>query len=213
MVKYTRAAVVLLLSAASIHGFSTRTEFGGVNSRLQLSASPTYFSDDEERRDLRKDVDRLSADVTKVGSEYLESFSKALTEDEVDAYEAEMAEREKIVMEQRRQYDVTLPLTETLGITLCQVDKGKEFSDYDLNMDAMVFQSPLAPVSEATDGEALTMDQSQVKKRLDPAFKGIVVSSVVVGGKAWHSGIRPGDTLISTSATLGDVSYDNRVVA
>jgi len=211
MVKYTRAAAVLLLATTSVHGFSTRSESRSKTShglRPQLSASPAYFPEDGEEgiQNLRKDVDRLSADVTKAGSEYLESFSKALTEEEVDTYEAEMAQKEKIVLEQRRRYDVTLPLTQPLGITLCQVDVGQAFSDLDLNLDSLLFQSPPAPASEATDGEALAMNPSEVKKRLDQNFKGIVVSSVVVGGRAWHSGVRPGDILISTSATLGDVS-------
>lgn len=209
MVNYKRAAAVLLLSIVHVNAFSTRSELRSVTSRLQLSASPAFFdSDDESLANLGKNVDRLSADVTKVGSEYLESFSKALAEEEeeVDAYEAEMAQRKKIVMEQRRQYEVTLPLTQPLGVTLCQVDAGQELSDLDLNLDSMVFQSPLAPTSEANDGEALTMDQTALKKRLDPSFKGVLVSSVVVGGQAWNNGVRPGDTLVSTSATLGDVS-------
>ena len=211
MVDYTRAAALLLLSTTLASGFSTRSESRSSSAyglRPQLSASPVYLSEDGDEgiQNLRKDVDRFSADVTKVGTEYIESFSKALTEDEVDSYEAEMAQKEKIVLEQRRQYDVTLPLTQTLGLTLCQVDVGQDFSDYDLNLDSMVFQSPLAPSSEANDGEYLTMDPTEVKRRLDPNFKGIVVSSVVVGQLAWNNGIRPGDILISTSATLGDVS-------
>lgn len=208
MVKYTRAAAILLLAAisSSVDAFSSRVEKREASLKLRLSASPTYFSDDDENlKNLRKDVDRLGADMTKAGSEYLTTFSKALEEEE-DAYEAEMAQRKQIILEQRRQYDVTLSLKQSLGITLCQVDAGQEFSDLDLNLDSLVFQSPLAPISEANDGEALTMNPAQVTKRLDSNFRGIVVSSVVVGGHAWNNGVRPGDTLISTSATLGDVS-------
>lgn len=171
--------------------------------QLRLSASPAYFSDDDENlNNLRKDVDRIGADMTKAGSEYLTSF----LEEQQDEYEVEMEQKNRIVLEQRRQYDATLSLKETLGITLCQVDAGQELSDYDLNLDSLVFESPPEPISQASSGEALTMNPTQVQKRLDSNFKGIVVSSVVVGGHAWNNGIRPGDVLVSTSATLGDVS-------
>ena len=36
---------------------------------------------------------------------------------------------------------------------------------------------------------------------------GVVVSSVVRGGVAWDLGIRAGDVLVATSATIGDVSF------
>lgn len=41
---------------------------------------------------------------------------------------------------------------------------------------------------------------------LDPEMKGIIVSRVVRGGVAWGAGVRSGDFLLATSATLGDVS-------
>ena len=208
MVSYTKAAVALLLASSSVRGFTARSgrRTDAHVLRRQLSASTYYSEDDENKKSLQSHVDRLSDNVSKVGSEYLESFSRALTDDEVDAYEAELARKEKVILERNRQYDVMLALTRVLGMTLCQVDKGQELSDFDLNLDSLQFQSPPPPRSEANNGETVTMDPTQVKKRLDPNFRGIVVSSVVVGGQAWKSGVRPGDILISTSATLGDVS-------
>jgi pentatricopeptide repeat protein len=206
MVKYTRAAAILLIwTISDVNSFSSRYERREPSlHQLRLSASPAYFSDDDENlNNLRKDVDRIGADVTKAGSEYLTSF----LEEQRDEYEVEMEQKNRIVLEQRRQYDATLSLKETLGITLCQVDAGQELSDYDLNLDSLVFESPPEPISQASSGEALTMNPTQVQKRLDSNFKGIVVSSVVVGGHAWNNGIRPGDVLVSTSATLGDALW------
>ena len=39
---------------------------------------------------------------------------------------------------------------------------------------------------------------------LTETFDGVVVSSVARGGLAWESGVRAGDVLTATSATLGD---------
>jgi C-terminal processing protease CtpA/Prc len=39
---------------------------------------------------------------------------------------------------------------------------------------------------------------------------GIIVSSIKRGGLAWNLGIRAGDMLVATSATLGDVSYGGK---
>jgi hypothetical protein len=39
---------------------------------------------------------------------------------------------------------------------------------------------------------------------LDESFDGVVVSSVARGGLAWKSGVRAGDILTATSATMGN---------
>ena len=47
------------------------------------------------------------------------------------------------------------------------------------------------------------MDEQGLARRIDGEFQGIVVSSVVQGSAAWTAGVRAGDILQSTSATLG----------
>ena len=217
MVKYGRA-VAFLATVTAVRGFAPPSESAPLRSsegqlRLQLSAT-SYLSDDEENQSLlnfRKDVDRLSDNVKEITSQHLESFSRAVTDEDVDLYEAELAKKKRNILHSSRDYQVTLPLTteSPLGFTLCQVDVGKEFSDVDLNVDSLMFQPPPPPTTtfdQNDNGEIIAMDLSVVKKHLDPNFRGVVISSVVKGGRAWQEGIRPGDALLSTSATMGDVS-------
>eukprot|EP00978_Attheya_sp_CCMP212_P043094 scaffold275107_cov55-Attheya_sp.AAC.2 len=122
-------------------------------------------------------------------------------------------------------YVVTLPLVSTktngqvaavsasLGVTLVQMSSNG-YSELALDLDSLQFSnSPLAAA----------LDQNVVKEE-DPAIQfldkimtgileeddknldGVIVSSVVRGGIAWNAGVRAGDTLVATSATMGDVS-------
>lgn len=211
MVNYGKA-VAFLVTISVVRGFAPRSE-SALNPgklRLQLSAT-SYLSDDEENQSLqnfRKDVDRLSENVKGITSQSLESLSRVVTDDDVDLYEAELAKKKRNIQERSREYQVTLPLTEKLGFTFCQASAGQDFSDVDLNVDSLKFQAPPAPATsnQQKEGEVVTMNPCEVKKRLDPNFRGVVISSVVKGGRAWQEGLRPGDILVSTSATMGDVS-------
>ena len=46
--------------------------------------------------------------------------------------------------------------------------------------------------------------QNSALEMLDESFDGVVVSSVARGGLAWKSGVRAGDILTATSATMGN---------
>lgn len=207
-----------LVTASVVRAFAPRSESAWPPGklRLQLSAS-SYLSDDEENQSLqnfRKDVDRLSDNVKEITSQSLESLSRVVTDEDIDLYEAELAKKKQNIQERSREYQVTLPLTEKLGVTLCQANAGQDFSDVDLNVDSLKFQAPPAPSTsdQQKEGEVVAMNPCEVKKRLDPNFRGVVISSVVKGGRAWQKGIRPGDTLLSTSATMGEVSSAGTVL-
>jgi S1-C subfamily serine protease len=211
MVNYGKA-VAFLVTVSGVRGFAPRSESALHPGQLRLQLSATsYLPDDEENQSLqnfRKDVDRLSDNVKEITSQSLESLSRVVTDEDIDLYEAELAKKKRNIQERSREYQVTLPLTEKLGVTLCQADAGQEFSDVDLNVDTLKFQAPPASTTsdQRKEGEVVAMNPCEVKKRLDANFRGVVISSVVKGGRAWQEGIRPGDTLISTSATMGDVS-------
>ena len=48
--------------------------------------------------------------------------------------------------------------------------------------------------------------QNSALLMMQESFDGVVVSSVAMGGLAWEAGVRAGDVLTATSATMGNVS-------
>lgn len=166
--------------------------------RRDLSAS-TIFNPDYDAEDMQTTFENVSA-------EYLDSLSGALSDND-DADEVEMALKKKVIKDRVEKslgtYQVTLPLTKQLGMTVCQVNPGLTLSDVDLNLDTL---SPQAvPLTEGNE-KLITIDWKVMNGRLGRTFKGLVVSSVVNESSAWNAGIRPGDVLLATSATVGDVS-------
>jgi hypothetical protein len=104
-----------------------------------------------------------------------------------------------------------------LGVSLREI-KGRTLSEYCLELDSLRYVSPEEEVvrnqkldcstgTEGSDGSIQVLDEKIVD-----AASGIVVSSVVRGGLAWNLGIRAGDFLVATSATIGDVSAKTTVI-
>ena len=118
-----------------------------------------------------------------------------------------------------------------LGITLCQISKGRKLdSVFELNLDTLNLEdgtkrSRSTAVDNVGDVElnnninindnnnndndndndnSSVMDTSTIRRRVDGTFQGLVVSSVTVDSAGWISGVRPGDILKTTSATLGN---------
>jgi pentatricopeptide repeat protein len=224
MVRYSLAAIATLAcTSRTVHGFvqlkSSRgtqqhKEHGGVQQmRRNLSSSTMYHEGDEEMSpDPARSLQNLRDDVNKLGSTYLETIQRAVQDDgDEDAYEAEMALKKKIVQERSRTYEVTLPLAGSrvdglpLGLSLCQVNRGLEFSEVDLDLDTLRYLSSADMIQLEQTAE--TMNISELKQRLEENFQGIVVSGVVRGGLAWRAGVRPGDMLRATSATVGDALW------
>eukprot|EP00557_Chaetoceros_sp_GSL56_P012533 CAMPEP_0176482110 /NCGR_PEP_ID=MMETSP0200_2-20121128/3198_1 /TAXON_ID=947934 /ORGANISM="Chaetoceros sp., Strain GSL56" /LENGTH=1118 /DNA_ID=CAMNT_0017878399 /DNA_START=2367 /DNA_END=5720 /DNA_ORIENTATION=+ len=112
-----------------------------------------------------------------------------------------------------------------LGLALRQIENG-EISEKSLDLDTMRYISleemvmrqkkikcfteilPSLKEEEEDDNETTRDDSSMQilneKKIQQVLSSGIVVSSVKVGGIAWDLGIRAGDLLVATSATMGD---------
>ena len=138
------------------------------------------------------------------------SISQALS-DEPDAYEAELEKKRRRVKERSQNYVVTLPLSKintdsdsilSMGLTLVEMGKGRTLSSQELILDSLQMQD-LREASEPRD-DIETLDRLVLNRKLDGEFQGILVNSVVKGSAAWAAGVRPGDILKKTSATLGD---------
>ncbi len=67
----------------------------------------------------------------------------------------------------------------------------------------------LGVVSSFDEDDGLTGSvqlYDQNKRRSASASGGVVVSRVLRGSIAWNAGVRAGDRIVATSATIGDVS-------
>mmetsp|Transcript_5213 Transcript_5213/g.5771 ORF Transcript_5213/g.5771 Transcript_5213/m.5771 type:complete len:1107 (-) Transcript_5213:195-3515(-) len=98
----------------------------------------------------------------------------------------------------------------SLGITLCQISKGRNLdSVFELNLDTLDLEdgtkrtNATSNISGNNYDESI-MDTSTICRRIDGEFQGVVVSSVKQGSASWVAGVRPGDILTKTSATLGN---------
>lgn len=116
-----------------------------------------------------------------------------------------------------------IAVANTVGMSLRQVYRGRKLSELALDVDTLRFQSfygelqgrnfdngvDLDESTAASDGAppssvgSVQVLQTTSLESLPEAFDGVVVSSVARGGLAWKSGIRAGDVLTSTSATMG----------
>jgi hypothetical protein len=115
----------------------------------------------------------------------------------------------------------------TVGMSLRQVSSGRRLSELALDVDTLRFQSFVdelqgrSVMDDSEDGEVVGGDEEtrnrgigsiQVLQKsglemIGDTFDGVLVSSVARGGLAWMAGVRAGDVLIGTSATIGNVSF------
>jgi hypothetical protein len=110
-----------------------------------------------------------------------------------------------------------IALTNTIGMSLRQVYSGRKLSELALDVDTLRFQSfedevqGRRIVDEKSEDNAaaqlisgsIQVLQNTALELLNESFDGVVVSSVARGGLAWQSGVRAGDVLTATSATMG----------
>jgi S1-C subfamily serine protease len=105
-------------------------------------------------------------------------------------------------------------------MSLRQVTSGKRLSELALDVDTLRFQSFVdelqgRSVLEEVSGEDVAAEegglvgsiqvlQNSALDGLKESFDGVLVSSVARGGLAWEAGVRAGDVLVGTSATIGN---------
>jgi len=131
--------------------------------------------------------------------------------DEPDTDEAKIALKQQQVQGRTKTFVVTLPLPSftaieersqllTMGLSLCQVNKGREFQGLELDLDSLNF---LKMDSIETQDNVMRLDEVALSRRITGEFQGLVVCAVRKDCAAWTSGVRPGDIVKATSATMG----------
>jgi len=163
--------------------------------------------------------DSLNVTSTSV---YLTSLVSDAVQTDDDAEEIELAERQRKITQRSGSFRVTLPLRmpqdmaavvtqpASLGLTIRQFYKGRDISNQILNLDTLVIETINTAEKAGVNGDSSkdtavmeTIEDSVMQDRLAPNFSGVYVSSILKLGPAWNAGIRPGDLLTSTGATLG----------
>jgi hypothetical protein len=154
-------------------------------------------------------IDSLGEALSTVTNAARDSITEAVS-DEPDIEEAEIALKQRMVEKRVKTYAVTLPLASTpiegkstvlsMGITLGQIRKGRTIDSTSLNLDTLRFDE--SDGSQGTKG-LQKMDEASLRRRVDGEFQGLVVSSIVEGSSSWVAGVRAGDILKTTSATIG----------
>ena len=117
-------------------------------------------------------------------------------------------------------YDVNLPISgvtldtdvsNRIGISVRQMEESGGLSESCLDLDTLRYVTFEEEVMrnkdmECSEGEAGPDGSIQTFDKATSNMSGVVVTSVIRGSLAWDSGVRAGDVLSATSATLGDVS-------
>ncbi len=107
-------------------------------------------------------------------------------------------------------------ISNNIGMALRQVNDG-QISNVALDMDTLQYISTTSN-TDSMVGQQYNEDEEKVKfknkaymileedEAISDEFVGVVVSSVQFDGIAYKAGVRPGDVVLATSATMGDVS-------
>jgi hypothetical protein len=146
-------------------------------------------------------------------------FVAGLDQPDLDA--ADIDRRRRLLQNRNDQktYRVTLPLASKsttavmpssavlqIGISLCQISPGRKIdADLRLNLNTLEVEYSKAFIdgSSSTSDSQQEMNLASIQRRIDGEFQGLVVASVEKGSAGWVAGVRPGDILKSTSATIG----------
>lgn len=186
-------------------GVSRRTAEPNVQRKVASSASNPEFNNNNKNNNPNGEL------IGEAFNAARDSIANAVR-DEPDQDEARIALKQRKVQERTKTYTVTLPLVKSsiimeqqsqvlsMGMSLCQVSKGREFEGLELDLDSLEFLKTDA--IQAKEGME-RLDEVGLSRRINGEFQGLVVSSVTKDGAAWAAGVRPGDILKSTQATVG----------
>ena len=209
---FALAAILALSSTKSSNAFlsvAPRKSTGkSASIARQISASSAFNQFDPYGDDGDDQAQKL-----RIAVENLENLGESLTDailrDEVlDAQDERMLEQRKQRVRERlspRGWIVNMSLAGTIGLSVAQVAPGRRLAPEALDLDSLTYRSISLDKLPET-GTLSAIDQQTVAEGLDADFSGLVVLSVEINGQAWTAGIRPGNILVATSATVGDVS-------
>ena len=154
--------------------------------------------------------------------------------DEYEVEQAELAKRREAAAREaarrRNQYEITVPIVSsssnaksaaakasqrTVGLTLRQITAEGQISSSALDFDSTRLISNLSteeemdPTLREGDGSVeilgAMLEDNTMANAGGSGKAGVIVSSVVRDGAAWEAGVRPGDVILATSATVGQV--------
>ena len=232
----TRIALSILLlygtippsTSLSVHSLTIRKTNPYANTSRSASVSALYNEEGNgSKNENTISMTSLGDVVRTVKVAYIDSTDvvvvNGLGQEDVD--ETIVKERKKRVVVDALNnvptyvYDVTLPIAVGQNVDMClkQLDVNGVVSENSLDVDSLKYISAEKDVImnkgmvrttsiDGPDGTFQILDEERVMKGTD----GIIVSSIKRGGLAWNLGIRAGDMLVATSATLGDVSYGGK---
>lgn len=156
----------------------------------------------------------------------IDAIPNPLADDEADEEEFEASNTPKSLQRlAANSYTVDLPIgdlsEDMLGLSLRQVGKGNQISDLALDVDSLLLveSSDMNTIKNTKNNEnnEQMLDKAAwtnlFENEVGPNFEGVVVSKIIENGLAWNAGVRIGDVLIATSATMGDVSAKMNAVA
>ena len=114
--------------------------------------------------------------------------------------------RQTITYEAALSLYSTTAMEQLLGMTLRQIDQRGQMSSVVLDLDTLQYVSA-STLSNSELGEQHDGDEKVMSEECNADFAGVVVYSVRTNGSAYKAGVRPGDFVLATSATIGDVSF------
>ena len=140
------------------------------------------------------------------------SRAMVATDEDIDATTTESssaADEDRLASLVAKGQDIAI--ANSVGMSLRQVYSGRRLSELALDVDTLRFQSFGGELQgrDFSEDEAdeslgsLQVLQNSVLKLVADSFDGVIVSSVTRGGLAWQAGVRAGDVLAATSATIG----------
>ena len=208
MVRYGSALVVLVCQALMLQGQAFQPlQLGGITSTAR-SILTTQRHNSASFRDYADNIiKRSDSHVENSPSQ----VARSATAQRMDALLAEPTAARRMAVQARltqggETYKVTLPLVGA-GLSIGQVavvpglaanNTQRILQDVELDLNSLQMVSSLEQQQQQQERiAALPAD-------LDPNFLGCLVTAVLKESVAWEQGVRPGDVVVATSATLGE---------
>ena len=231
MTNYKRA-ITIFLALHSANAFQPILPSQRQTTRRAASISTLY--NEEPSKSNKSPMASIGESVRTVKVAYIDSVDAEKDEFEQQQLETKANRKKRVVLaladdinEQLTfEYGVEIPIvtTKSVGISLREVNSVGELNEIALELDSLRYVSVEEEQMQKSKGMVMTIgeegDEGTVQILDEDKFQlldksslmnsssgtGIVVSSVVRGGIAWELGVRAGDFLVATSATIGDVS-------
>mmetsp|Transcript_2856 Transcript_2856/g.8006 ORF Transcript_2856/g.8006 Transcript_2856/m.8006 type:complete len:1071 (+) Transcript_2856:141-3353(+) len=176
--------------------------------RSALSSGRRFVSSTWREPEYDSGEKQIRAAVSNITSSYMESMSMETDEEEAEVQQR-LDQRNKAFASSGRRDSFRVPFNfeEGFGLSLVQVSAGRKLSSKTFDLDQLISSEKTDSNAEDDSQQQQTMDWPTVAGRLNPEFKGLLVSSVAQGSRAWQGGVRAGDVLVSSSATIGDAVW------